>query len=240
MSWLFSLALVEGCSPGIFSDGGPSAPSSTTARPRAFSWHGRTTGASSRSPSGTTCEPLTDAHGEAVLTSYLAGFPAKPTPARLPERTLRTISGRNSGASWQMSLPGSYLPRTSSDARSTERRTTARRWVTPSSAFRLPRRTWVLTTFGPDIGYLHTPTVTANYCAPSMQKHACARAFRRVFGRVSRPAHEWLMGWPMGWTAREPLATGKFQEWRRLHSSPCSRRQSQDSERELDDRAAAA
>jgi len=28
---------------------------------------------------------------------------------------------------------------------------------------------------------------------------------------------EWLMGWPMGWTALEPLATDKFQLWLQLH-----------------------
>ncbi len=29
---------------------------------------------------------------------------------------------------------------------------------------------------------------------------------------------EWLMGWVVGWTACEPLATAKFQEWRQQHS----------------------
>ena len=29
---------------------------------------------------------------------------------------------------------------------------------------------------------------------------------------------EWLMGWPIGWTGCEPLATDKFREWLRLHS----------------------
>jgi hypothetical protein len=28
---------------------------------------------------------------------------------------------------------------------------------------------------------------------------------------------EWLMGWPIGWTASAPLATGKFQEWLLSH-----------------------
>lgn len=27
----------------------------------------------------------------------------------------------------------------------------------------------------------------------------------------------WLMGWPLGWTSCEPLATDKFQQWQRLH-----------------------
>jgi hypothetical protein len=30
---------------------------------------------------------------------------------------------------------------------------------------------------------------------------------------------EWLMGWPIGWTGFEPVATGLFQSWRRKHLS---------------------
>lgn len=29
---------------------------------------------------------------------------------------------------------------------------------------------------------------------------------------------EWMMGWPIGWTACEPLATARFLEWLRWHS----------------------
>jgi hypothetical protein len=28
---------------------------------------------------------------------------------------------------------------------------------------------------------------------------------------------EWLMGWPIGWTALEPLETDRFQEWQQQH-----------------------
>jgi hypothetical protein len=28
---------------------------------------------------------------------------------------------------------------------------------------------------------------------------------------------EWMMGWPIGWTALQPLETGRFQEWRGWH-----------------------
>jgi hypothetical protein len=33
---------------------------------------------------------------------------------------------------------------------------------------------------------------------------------------------EWLMGWPLGWTAFEPLATDKFRLWLRSHGAPSS------------------
>jgi hypothetical protein len=65
---------------------------------------------------------------------------------------------------------------------------------------------------------LHTPTTKANYCADSMQKWPAAREFRRVFGRPSPAIHEWLMGWPEGWTDTAPLETGKWQQWLTQHS----------------------
>ena len=34
-------------------------------------------------------------------------------------------------------------------------------------------------------------------------------------GRVNPTWVEWLMGWPIGHSALEPLATDKFHEWRR-------------------------
>lgn len=39
----------------------------------------------------------------------------------------------------------------------------------------------------------------------------------QVGGQLNPPWVEWLMGWPIGWTGLEPLATDKFQQWRRSH-----------------------
>lgn len=93
----------------------------------------------------------------------------------------------------------------------------AKRWVTKPDAFPCPRRTWVLTTFGKDSGYLHTPTTMANYCANTMQKWPTCREFVRVFGRPSPVIQEWLMGWPIGWSDTRPLAMGRFLAWLRQH-----------------------
>jgi hypothetical protein len=35
-------------------------------------------------------------------------------------------------------------------------------------------------------------------------------------GALNPPWVEWLMGWPIGWTDLQPLATGRYQAW--LHS----------------------
>jgi hypothetical protein len=163
---------------------------------------------------GMTFAPLTDDRGADLLMWFRAGFRAKPIPARLLEKTMLTISGRRCFGWWQMSLPGTYLPKTSSGKQWTKPQTILSRWVTQCDALPFQRLTWVQTTFGVGTGYVHTPTCTANYSAPSMQKHACAREFVKVFGDPSPQNQEWLMGWPTNWTDLKPLATDKF------HSAP--------------------
>lgn len=220
MSWLFLPVLEGGCSPESCSAGEPSAPSSAILQRSAFSRTGNEMGRSSHSASGATSARSTADHGEVALISFLAAFPVKPIPPQLREETLLTISGRKCSGSWQMSLPGTSLPKTSADLRLTQRQATSRRWITKPSRFPLPRQTWVATTFGSAIGYLHTPTTQGNYCAPSMQKHPSCRAWRAVFGSVTPEAQEWLMDWPIGWTASGPLATANLQSWQSRHFMP--------------------
>lgn len=197
-------------------DGVPSALSKSNHTPLAYLCSDRMTAFSTRSLSGMTFAPLMADLGEAVLTWFLEGFPAKPTAPRLAAKSRQKIFGRKCGESWQMSLPNTSLPRTPKEERSTKRQMTLNRWVTKPEQLPLPRLTWVLTTFGNGTGYLHTPTVTANYAAKSMQKHECCRIFVAVFGRPTPLNHEWLMGWPPNWTALEPLEMDKYQSW--LHS----------------------
>jgi hypothetical protein len=219
MSWHYSQALVAACSQAASSDGEQSAPLSMTGTDASPSWPVRMTGALSHSRYGVTFGPSTDSLGADVLTWFLAGFPVRRIPQRLEARTTRTISGRKCGESWQRQLPGTYLPRTSPGEPSTQQPTTSRRWVTRPAALPFPRRTWVQTTHGPDIGLLHTPTATANFAAPSMQKWKCCREFVRVFGKPTPESLEYLMGWPGGWTALAPLAMDKWQSWLQRHGA---------------------
>lgn len=168
---------------------------------------------------------LMDDRGAELLMSFVEDFRARPIHPQLRARTLQTISGRKCDGSWQMSLPGTYLPRTSHEKPLTQRQTTSRRWVTKPDALSFPRKTWVEITFGPDVGYLHTPTTRGNYCATSMQKWPACKAFFRVFGKVTPESQEWLMGWPIGWTGLQPLGTGRFQRWRSAHYSRCATRE---------------
>jgi hypothetical protein len=217
MSWLFSRALVEEYSAERCSDGELCAQLNVSPTPQAYLQPDRMTEFSRLSRFGMTFAPLTADRGVAVLMLFLAAFPVRPIPQRLREKTLRTISGRRCDGSWQMSLPGTYLPRTSKDARSIAQQMTLKRWVTSQELSNFQPPSWVRLTFGRDIGFLHTPTATANYASPSMQKWPGCRAFVAVFGKPTPSNHEWLMGWPLGWSALQPLETVKFLSWQQQH-----------------------
>jgi hypothetical protein len=75
-----------------------------------------------------------------------------------------------------------------------------------------------------------TPTAITNSGGPALCKWGGSGSRQKLKNLVS-PAElngqlnptwvEWLMGWPIGWTGLEPLAMGKFQEWRQQHGG-CS------------------
>jgi len=228
MSWLISKALYESwhcsqepeeeSSEATCSDGKQSVQLNGSHAQLAYLPPDKMMAFSRLSRFGMMFEPLTESRGEDLLMSYLEGFPVKPIPQRLEDAIRRTTFGRRCGESWQMSLPGTSLPKTSAELRLTRPQTTSNRWVTLSDALKCQRKTWVLTTFGPDVGYLHTPTTMANYTAKSMQKWPSCRAWVQVFGAVTPENSEWLMGWPLGWTDLKPLEMGRFQSWQQQHS----------------------
>jgi len=217
MSWHFSQALEAEYSQATLQDGGQFALLSSAPTAQDDSCSDKMKGIYHRSPFGTMFVPLTDTNGAGLLMWFRGAFRAKPIPRRLEAGITRTTFGRKCGGSWQMSLTGTFLPRTLQQKQLTRRVMTLNRWVTKPAPLPLARMTGVATTYGNAVGYLHTPTTMANYCAASMQKWACARAFSTVFGRVTPEAHEWLMGWPIGWSGTEPLETGRFQLWRSAH-----------------------
>ncbi len=220
MSWHFSQALVAAYSAENSSAGAASAQSSTTNTPAPSSQHGKTTAASRRSRFGMMFAHLTDARGEVVLMSFLADFPARHIQEPREVAITRPTSGRKCGESSQMWLLHSYSPKMSPGAQSNEPRATSLKWDTLAGRFAFRRRTWVQTTIGRDTGFVHTPTVTANYGTPSMQKWKCCRNFVAAFGKPSTASHTWLMGWPPRWTDCDSPGTDRFRSWLLLHGFP--------------------
>ena len=235
MSWHFSQALVAASSADICSDGDVSAPLSTTTMHAAFSWQDRTTGASRRSRYGMTCEPLTDARGEAVLTWCLAGSPARTSaqPARVQASAVHDPA---CGPRWR-ALSVRF-------SRDTSGWRTARCLYAEDlawSSLTLPRwgslhdgELWERTTQAPRTsatgsGCWPTPTVndSKNNGSPSQYRRTSNGKPRdlqlnAVVGGALNPTWvEWLMGWPLGWTDCGASATDRFREWCNAHGRSC-------------------
>lgn len=60
-------------------------------------------------------------------------------------------------------------------------------------------------------------TSNLNRKSPGLGTLAAAGVLGRR-GRLNPAFVEWLMGWPIGWTALNPLEMGKFRLWRQQHS----------------------
>lgn len=257
MSWHFSQALEGAYSAENSSGGEPYAQLSSTDTPEAFSWHGKTTDALNHSQSGTTCEPSTDEHGEALLTWFLAGFHAR-TSAQPEKAQASQESAADSGNTWR-ELSAKW------DRASSSWKTHRYLWEEdlPSSSVILPRWgmmhdgvlseriTLALPIEGTGSGLWPTPTVCGNYnrkgasktsgdglatavkiwptptahnakeCnAPSESERNTPTLASQAGGKLNPNWVEWLMAWPIGWTALEPLETGRFQAWLDSHGTP--------------------
>lgn len=60
----------------------------------------------------------------------------------------------------------------------------------------------------------HKPEYIA---AKKAQGHGMSNLNDAVGGRLNPTWVEWLMGWPIGWTALQPLAMDRFREWQQQH-----------------------
>jgi hypothetical protein len=100
MSWLYSQVLVAEYSEANSLAGAPSALSSASPTPQAYSSPDRMTAFSRLSRFGMTFKPLTEIHGEAVLTWFLAGFPAKTSAQPEKEQALTELEA-DCGKKWR-------------------------------------------------------------------------------------------------------------------------------------------
>lgn len=78
----------------------------------------------------------------------------------------------------------------------------------------------------PNLGtVVHFPTPLVGGTGESCHNQISGR-FRKAMephlppggGQLNPDWVEWLMGWPIGWTACEPLETARFQQWPQWHS----------------------
>jgi hypothetical protein len=219
MSWHYLRGAEEVCSQAIYWDGEQCAPSSATRIADEFYSQDRETGFCQGFQFGTMLEHSTQSRGGARSTLLPAASRAKDSAQQLEVKLRRRTCGRKCSEWWLDQNQISFLPKMFLSERLRLQPTTSSIWVSFPRRSKFPRQTWVQTTCGPDIGFLHTPTCTANYSSPSMQKWPSCRAFVRAFGKPTPTNHEWLMGWPIGWTDLKPLETDRFQSWLLQHIS---------------------
>lgn len=61
------------------------------------------------------------------------------------------------------------------------------------------------------------PNAVAHGGTSTRQTFQTTKEKQKAGGQLNPDWVEWLMGWPIGWTACEPLATDKFQRWLNSH-----------------------
>jgi hypothetical protein len=228
MSWLFSQAAVveylrAGCVGGELD-----AQSKSTCIPEVFFLPVKMKVSFPLFPFGMTSAHLTECHGAELLRWYQGASRVKRFQQLLEAEGQQKIYGRKCSELLEKSNRLLCLQKTSVRPQSKPQRKTSILWVSHAKLSRLERKTWVQTTFGRDIGYLHTPTTKANYCADSMQKWPAARNYKRVFGRPNPEVEEWLMGLPAGWTDIGSQVTDGFQQWQSRHGTSCAKKPPQD------------
>nr|WP_051018565.1 hypothetical protein [Thauera sp. 28] len=230
MSWLFSQALVAEYSAATCWDGAPSAQLNVMPTTHKFWRLGKTMEPSQLSRFGLTCAVLTEDHGAALLTWFLAGFRARTYPP--PVLALAYLeSAQGFGGRWLESSVKYDLDLSSW-------RTHRCLWeeALPWSSVTLPN--WGMTRSG--CVYQHPIaerpiSVIASGLWPTPS--GCTSGKNHVAGRLDEwggsgnpfrgteiasvrcaSFEEWMMGWPMGWSALMPLEMDKFHLWQQQHS----------------------
>lgn len=236
MSYTFLLAAGEESSAECFSDIAPCALSRSTPTADESYYSDNETASCHTSQSGTTCEPSMAVRGEGGLSWSPLASHAKTSPtAVLPAPALRANapdSGERRGGwfaklshdtcSWkiqQLSLLSGLDEYSATWPRFGMMR--------DGECFRV--ETWE-----------HDTSVRGSFCLPAVTA-SCARRGHGLSGNLAnlrmkkstverttrisktlswrwpRSTLEWMMGFPIRWTAFEPLATHKFQQWSRSH-----------------------
>lgn len=235
MSWHFSQAVVEAYSVGNCSGGKRFVRSKMIRIASLLCVNDKMTAFLRRSRSGMTCGPFTVKRGAAILTWFREGFLAR--TFRVPEKAQELrAQDQDYGSKWQGSFarwnPASCswkTPQLSLAGDLTEYSETWPRWGMMRNG-----ACWELET---PLGYVGVresgswPRPTA-----TMGQRGWGQTNERNENRYSEKVKanvfheqalwgwrpriellEWIMSWPIGWTALKPLATDKIQQWLRSH-----------------------
>lgn len=225
-------------------DGAPDALLRLMPTPEASCLLDKPMGTLTHSPSGMTLRRLTGNLGGATLMWYRGDFPVR--TYHQPEKALGlTGQGLDCGPRWPGSLARCNPPMFGWKTRQcsllgglSEFSGTLPRWGMMQDGECFPLPMLEHPTFVSGSGYWPTPTKTAIAIPKGkdpytywQQRRANFKAGTSKFnpglklevvcGGIPNPVLvEWLMGWPLGWTALRPLEMGKFRRWLDLHGMP--------------------
>lgn len=237
MSWLFSQALVEEYSAVTCSDGQPSAQLNVMPTPHKFWRNDKTIECSNLSLFGLTSRVLTAGHGAALLTSFLAAFRVRTSALRAPSWA-SLVRAADSGLSSFGSLarfdPASCSLRTVQHSLLED--STECSPILPQSGLMLDGRIYPLRNLAPATnvtapGSLPTPLKSWGRRGPGLSNNLdnlraslgvtteSLAIVKAVGWRWPATFAEWMMGWPLQWSALKPSATDKFQSWLQQHST---------------------
>ena len=208
-----------------FSDGEQSAPLNGNPTPQAYCAPDKMTAFSRLSRFGMTYKPLMEHHGEALLKSYLAAFPAKTSVPRGGGQAL-TENDQECGEKWRASF-------TKYDLSSSLWRThqclllggleefseTWPQWGLMRDGECWEQRTLEQSINATECGLWPTPTTPSGggNCGGSGAYKNALKNGTHIPHSINPNLYEWLMGWPLGWTDLKPLEMDKFHYARQPH-----------------------
>ena len=230
MSCPYSRASAVDSSEPNYSDGRVSVPSKSNRTAKKFSSVARPMGGWIHFPYGPTCEPSTEPHGAGASMSSPLDFHVSrsASPASGKEPTTSATDGLTrlgslakydrATRSWR-TCQGSLTPDTSDESSVTWPNSgTMRRGVCS------PLEPLEHTTCAHESGFVPTPTKCDHKGSGRLRLERGAnnnlRDWFKIRYRFLYPpvaVAEYLMGWPIGWTALAPLETDKFQLWSLEH-----------------------
>lgn len=233
MSWHYSRALVEAFSGASYLDGQRFVPWKSTPIAQDDYSSGKMKDTLHRSPFGMMYVPSTDDLGVELLTWFLEGFLVRTSPALAADLEFLEISPgyglKCSESSPMFNRPGYSLKTLNTCVLEDldEYSGTLTAWGMTRLGVSLELKIVKPRTAEIECGLLPTPTTKCNELSPSMSKWQAHRRLKEFMTQIGNTPQnnggqlmsfrEWMMGWPIGWTALEPLETGRFQQFLDWH-----------------------
>jgi hypothetical protein len=222
---IYLQGLEAGFLPTYCSDTTPCAQSRSNPIASKCYQHGKKTVTFHGFPSLMMCKYSTASHGGDLLTLSQEDSHARTLAAQEKERDLAE-SAADYGAKCGESLAKYDLHTRSWRTRqcllfedSTECLEILPRWGMMRNGELFRRQIAALPMSGKEYGFLPTPVKhdQKDACYPSEFRRNTPPLSTHAGGRINPEWHEWLMGFPINWTALDQLETRKFQLWRQRH-----------------------